>query len=71
MRVSGMGSAARLARVGKGAGENREVSPLDLRAGCAASLEREGGSRGKQGFPRGTEPTAWMPAAEDTREART
>ena len=51
--------------VGKGLGGNREVSPYVLRgrrgdlsgAQAAADLE-EGGTRGKHGFPRGSEPEA-------------
>jgi hypothetical protein len=54
-----------LTGVGKGTGGNREVSPSALRAGCAASSEGEEGSRGKQGFTRGTERAAWMRTAED------
>jgi hypothetical protein len=50
---------------GRGLGGNREVSPLLLRAGCAANLEGEGGPWGKQGFPCGTEWPAWTPDAED------
>jgi hypothetical protein len=50
----------------EGEGGNREVSPLllsDARgglsgAGVGAYLEKEGGSRGKHGFPRGREPKA-------------
>ena len=51
--------------VGTGLGGNREVPPYVLRGGCgdlsgaqaAAGLE-EGGTRGKHGFPRGSEPEA-------------
>ena len=51
--------------VGKGRGGNREVPPYVLRgrrgdlsgAQAAADLE-EGGTRGKHGFPRGSEPEA-------------
>ena len=34
----------------------------DARAACS---DEEGGSRGRHGFPRGTERPAWMPGAED------
>jgi hypothetical protein len=55
----------------EGAGGNREVPPLrilgrrvDLGAASAeARFEREGGSRGKHGFPRGSEPEASDDAA--------
>ena len=50
---------------GTGSGGNREVSPLALRAGCAAILGGRRGSCGKHGFPCGTERPAWMPDAED------
>src|SRR5712691_1864476 len=50
---------------GRGVGRNREVSPLvllgargDLRAAWAEAHLEEGGSRGKHGFPRGSEPKA-------------
>jgi hypothetical protein len=50
----------------EGEGGNREVSPLvlfDARgdlsgAGVEANFPEEGGSRGKHGFPRATEPKA-------------
>jgi hypothetical protein len=53
-------------RGGEGEGGNREVSPLDLfdvrgdRSGAdvEAKIPEEGGSRGKHGFPRATEPKA-------------
>ena len=44
---------------------NRQVSPKRMRAleradmrGAGESAQREGGPRGKQGFPRATEPKA-------------
>ncbi len=44
---------------------NREVSPLvllgargDMRAASPEAHPKEGGSRGKHGFPRGSEPQA-------------
>jgi hypothetical protein len=39
-------------------GGNRKVSPLDLLGGAEASLEKEGGSWGRPGFPQGSEPKA-------------
>jgi hypothetical protein len=42
----------------EGAGGNREVPPVAVLGGAEACLEEEGGSRGKHGFPRATEPTA-------------
>ncbi len=42
----------------EGAGGNRKVSPYDLLGGAEASLEKEGGSWGKPGFPHGSEPKA-------------
>ncbi len=49
-------------RVGKGSGGNREVSPRVLRDGrgdlsgaTVAANPEEGGTRGKHGFPRGSE----------------
>ena len=43
----------------EGEGGNREVSPhWFLRACAEARLEEEGGSWGKHGFPRATEPKA-------------
>ena len=42
----------------EGAGGNREVPPKQVRGGAEANLEEEGGSRGKPGFPRATEPKA-------------
>jgi hypothetical protein len=46
----------------EGAGGNREVSPVEILGGAGASSE-EGGPRGKQGFPRATEPEAEEVAA--------
>ena len=43
---------------GEGEGGNREVPPLVVLGGAEASLEKEGGSRGKHRFPRATEPEA-------------
>ena len=43
---------------GEGAGGNREVPPLEILGGAEANPEEEGGSRGKHGFSRGTEPEA-------------
>jgi hypothetical protein len=42
----------------EGDGGNRKVSPNDLLGGAEASLEKEGGSWGKQGFLHGSEPKA-------------
>ena len=42
----------------EGAGGNREVSPMEIRGGAEAMYEKEGGPRGKHGFPRATEPEA-------------
>jgi methylmalonyl-CoA mutase, C-terminal domain len=42
-------------RVWRGFGGNREVPPLELHGGAVASPGKEGGSRGKHGFPRGKE----------------
>jgi hypothetical protein len=42
----------------EGAGGNREVPPHGVRGGAEANLGEDGGSRGKPGFPRGTEPQA-------------
>jgi len=42
----------------KGEGGNREVPPTEVLAEGEAALEKEGGSRGKHGFPRGSEPKA-------------
>jgi 1,2-phenylacetyl-CoA epoxidase catalytic subunit len=39
----------------EGEGGNREVPPPGILGGAEASLEEEGGSRGKPGFPRGSE----------------
>ncbi len=55
----------------EGAGGNREVSPVLISgtrgrfwaAGAGANPEEEGGSRGKHGFPRATEPKAEEVAA--------
>jgi methylmalonyl-CoA mutase, C-terminal domain len=40
---------------GRGLGGNREVPPSDILGGAEATSEEEGGSRGKNGFPRGSE----------------
>jgi len=42
----------------EGAGGNREVPRVGVRGGAEANLEEEGGSRGKHGFLRATEPEA-------------
>jgi hypothetical protein len=42
----------------EGEGGNREVPPVAILGGAEANLEEEGGSRGKPGFPRATEPEA-------------
>jgi len=42
----------------EGEGGNREVPPTEVLAEGEAALEKEGGSRGKHGFPRGSEPKA-------------
>jgi len=42
---------------------NREVPPKGILGGAEASLEEEGGTRGKHGFPRATEPEAEEAAA--------
>jgi predicted short-subunit dehydrogenase-like oxidoreductase (DUF2520 family) len=42
----------------EGEGGNREVPPPEVLAGGEVDLEEEGGSRGKHGFPRGSEPKA-------------
>ena len=42
----------------EGEGGNREVPPRALLGGAEANSEEEGGSRGKPGFPRGSEPKA-------------
>ncbi len=42
----------------EGVGGNREVPPHELLGGAEAPSEEEGGSRGKHGFPRATEPKA-------------
>jgi hypothetical protein len=47
----------------EGAGGNREVPPVEIPGGAGASSEEEGGSRGKHGFPRATEPEAEEVAA--------
>ena len=39
-------------------GGNRKVPPAGILDGAEASLEERGGSRGKPGFPRATEPEA-------------
>ena len=41
-----------------GARGNREVPPLVLLGGAEATMEEEGGSWGKNGFPHATEPKA-------------
>jgi hypothetical protein len=63
----GTGSAPNGAvRRWSGFGGNREVPPLSVRARCAASLEEEGGSRGKPDrSPRATKWTAWMPGTQE------
>ena len=47
----------------EGVGGNREVPPVEILGGAGARLEEEGGSRGKHGFPRATEPEAEEVAA--------
>jgi hypothetical protein len=42
----------------EGVGGNRAVPPVGIRGGAERSLEEEGGSRGKHGFRRATEPEA-------------
>jgi hypothetical protein len=42
----------------EGEGGNREVPPTEIRGGAEATFEEEGGSWGKHGFPRATEPEA-------------
>jgi len=42
----------------EGEGRNREVPPTEVLAEGEAALEKECGSRGKHGFPRGSEPKA-------------
>jgi hypothetical protein len=42
----------------EGAGGNREVPPRCFLGGAEASLEEEGGSWGRPGFPHGSEPEA-------------
>lgn len=42
----------------EGAGGNREVPPVEFLGGAEGSQQEEGGSRGKPGFPRATEPKA-------------
>jgi hypothetical protein len=37
---------------------NREVPPVEVLGAAEANLEEEGGSWGKHGFPRATEPEA-------------
>jgi hypothetical protein len=46
----------------EGTGGNREVPTREILGGAEAFLE-EGGSRGKHGFPRATEPEAEEVAA--------
>jgi hypothetical protein len=60
-----MNTCRRGRRVGKGRGGKREVSPLaildargDLSGARVEANSREGGTRGKHGFPRGSEPQA-------------
>jgi hypothetical protein len=55
----------RARRAGKGLGGNREVSPLalldtrgDLSGARVEAHPKEGSTRGKHGFPRGSEPKA-------------
>ena len=45
-------------RSGEGEGGNREVPPPGVLGAAEANLEEEGGSGGKHGFPRGSEPEA-------------
>jgi len=47
----------------EGAGGSREVPPVEILGGAEASSEEEGGSRGKHGFRRATEPEAEEAAA--------
>jgi hypothetical protein len=47
----------------EGAGGNQEVPPIGFLGGAEASLEEEGGSWGKHGFPHATEPEAKEVAA--------
>jgi hypothetical protein len=47
----------------EGVGGNREVPPPDFRGGAEANWEKEGGTRGKHGFLRVTEPEAKEVAA--------
>ena len=42
----------------EGVGVNREVPPPGILGGAEASLEEEGGSWRKHGFPHATEPEA-------------
>jgi hypothetical protein len=42
----------------EGVGGNREVPPVVILGGAEATLEEEGGSWGKPGFPHATEPEA-------------
>ena len=42
----------------RGLGGNREVPTLAILSGAEAISEEEGGSWGKRGFPRGSEPEA-------------
>jgi hypothetical protein len=44
-------------------GGNREVAPAWFLGGAEASMEKEGGSWGKPGFPHATEPEAEEVAA--------
>ena len=47
-----------MSEVVEGVGGNREVPPVEVLGGAEASSEEEGGSWGKHGFPRATEPEA-------------
>jgi hypothetical protein len=42
----------------RGLGGNREVPPPEILGGAEAYAEEQGGSRGKHGFTRGSEPKA-------------
>src|SRR6266487_377252 len=42
----------------RGLGGNREVPPFAILGGAERNLEKEGGPRGRHGFPRGSEPEA-------------
>jgi hypothetical protein len=47
----------------EGVGGNPQVPPVEILGGAEARLEEEGGSRGKHGFLRATEPEAEEVAA--------